>query len=342
MASSAEPVYDYDEQYSQEEKLTEVSDQGTLGILHGSEVSQQISTAKHFPRSIAQFRKDAFKAVTLDEQTAAECIYAIPRDGKVIEGPSARFAEILANAWTNCRCGARVVGEDEGFVTAQGVFTDLQQNVSYSYEVRRRISDSKGRRYSADMIQTTANAVCSIALRNAILKGIPKAYWKGLYLAAKQTIVGKLETLASRRQDKIALFKAYGVSADMVYRVLGVKGIGDITPDHLVVLNGMLTSLESGESTVEQMFAAPDTQDRATAEKSSRTVEEIKAKYKKAGSPPQEVIVDVGENLDAEPPEPVKIAAQEAQEKLQAKRGKPGAKPTAVKDIKPGLPMDDF
>jgi len=39
----------------------------------------------------------------------------------------------------------------------------------------------------------------------------------------------------------------------------------------------------------------------------------------------------------------VRLDLEQAQEKLQAKRGKPGAKPTAVKDIKPpGLPMEDF
>lgn len=56
-------------------------------------------------------------------------------------------------------------------MTAQGVFHDLERNVAITYEVRRRIVDKNGRRYKPDMIGVTANAACSIALRNAILRG---------------------------------------------------------------------------------------------------------------------------------------------------------------------------
>jgi hypothetical protein len=38
------------------------------------------------------------------------------------------------------------------FVTAQGVFHDLERNVAITYEVQRRIVDKEGHRYSADMV----------------------------------------------------------------------------------------------------------------------------------------------------------------------------------------------
>ena len=135
-------------------------------LIASAEIDQQIATAHKYPRSLALFRKEALAMVTLTEVVAQECIYALPRDGKVIQGPSARFAEIMLHAWGNARAGARTVHEDDTFITAQGVCHDLQRNVAITFEVRRRITDKKGRRYSADMIGVTANAASSIALRS--------------------------------------------------------------------------------------------------------------------------------------------------------------------------------
>ena len=103
--------------------------------------------------------------VTLNESIAQQCIYALPRDGKTIEGASARFGEIVASAWGNCRAGARTVNEGTEFITAQGVFQDLERNVAITYECSPRIVDKNGRKLllGPDMIGVTANAACSIA-----------------------------------------------------------------------------------------------------------------------------------------------------------------------------------
>lgn len=228
---------------------------GMIALLNKSEIDQQIATAHKFPRSLKRFRDEALQMVTLDESIAEECIYALPRDGKVIEGPSARFAEIIASAWGNCRAGARVVDDRGEFVTAQGVFHDLERNVAITYEVQRRIVGKGGRRYSPDMIGVTANAACSIALRNAILKGVPKAFWSQMEDAARQVIKGDFKTLANRRAAAIQKFQHYGVSEAQICARLEVAGVEDIGLDHLVVLRGLLTAIKEGDTTPEQAFA---------------------------------------------------------------------------------------
>jgi hypothetical protein len=220
-----------------------------------AEYDVQIATARRYPRSIKQFINDATELVTLNEQVADDCIYALPRDGKTIEGPSARFAEIILHAWGHTRAGARVVNEDGRFITAQGVCHDLQSNTLIAYEVRRRITKSSGQKYNDDMVGVTGNAASSIALRNAITKVIPKALWEPIYQQARKVVMGNATTLANRRATALTHMQKFGATEEMVLRKLGVKGVEDITLDHLVTLRGFATALKEGDSTVEQLFA---------------------------------------------------------------------------------------
>jgi hypothetical protein len=238
----------------EERELSSVAGNGALATISRAEIDQQVATARAFPRSIKHFRSECMDMVTLTERIAEECIYALPRDGKTIEGPSARFAEIIASAWGNCRAGARVVGEDRDFVIAQGAFHDMERNVHISYEVKRRIVDKHGNRFKPDMIGVTANAACSIALRNAILKGVPKAFWSDMYDAARRVIMGDSKTLATRRADAMAYLQKFGATEAAICKTLAVPGIEDIGLEHLVTLKGIATAIKDGDTTVEQAF----------------------------------------------------------------------------------------
>lgn len=239
---------------------------GTLARLVESEINQQVATAKRYPRSLQRFADEAMQMVTLDKATAQECMYALPRDGKSIVGPSARFAEIVASAWGNNRAGARVVDVGGEFVTAQGVFHDLERNVAVTIEVQRRITDKHGRRYKEDMIGVTGNAAVSIALRNAILKGVPKAFWAPMFEAVLTVIRGDAKTLADRRGQALDYaMKSHAVSAERVCNALGVEGVNDIGLDELVTLRGMLQAIKDGDSTADQLF--PETAARNSSSK---------------------------------------------------------------------------
>jgi hypothetical protein len=246
--------------------------------------------------------------ITLDAESAAACIYALPRgkekneqtgkwEQKIVKGPTARFAEVIAATYRNNRYRSRTVSEDEQFITAEGLFLDLENNVAVSCEVRRRITDREGRRYNSDMVAVTANAAQSIALRNAVLKGIPKAIWKGLYLAAEQVIVGDRKTLADRRQATFDQFKAFSMTPPMVCSLLGVSGLAEVDGDHLVTLQGILTALRDGDTTVEQLLA--NTGSAEVAAKGKERLEEVKSKYREPA---------------------IAAAAQIAQQRLKQKR----------------------
>ena len=231
--------------------------EATLAVsLARVEIDHQIATARAMPRSIQRAVQNIMTLATLDEETAEECIYSLPRGGKPIIGPSARFAEIISSQWGNSRVASRVVTVDrfEKFVEAEAVFHDLETNAIRTARVRRRIVDNKGRVFNDDMIQVTGNAASSIAARNVVLASVPKAVWRKAYASVEQVLRGDVKTLGERREKAMKAFAAFGVKPDQVFVALGVAGIEDITLDHMTVLTGMHSTLKSGEATVEAMF----------------------------------------------------------------------------------------
>jgi len=262
---------------AEEREVSMAPDMGLVSTISKAELDQAITTARAYPRSLKRFVTECMDMATLNEQIASECIYALPREGKIIEGPSARLAEIVASAWGNCRAGARIVEEGREFVTAQGVFMDLERNVSITYEVRRRITGRDGRRFKADMIGVTANAACSIALRNAVFKGVPKAFWSSIYDAARKVIAGDSKTIANRRAEALAYLQKVGATEKMVLERLGVAGIEDIGQDELVLLRGLATAIKEGDTTVEEAFAPQDQAGAPAATQTGRAKDALKA-----------------------------------------------------------------
>lgn len=256
------------------------SDLSITQLISKAEIDQQIATAKQYPRGIKRFIQTAIELATLDEDTAEDCIYALPRTEKdpitgktvkkTIEGPSARLAEICHHAWGNCIAGARVLDDRGEFITAQGIFHDLETNSKVSFEVRRRITTKRGDRYSADMIAVTGNAAASIALRNAVFKGIPKAFWGKIYEAARQVVAGDSQTLVNRRGKAIAHMQKLGVTVEMIVETLGVESLEDIGLDHLVTLRGIATAIKESETTVEEAFGKKDAQPNGGDDKKNK------------------------------------------------------------------------
>jgi hypothetical protein len=239
--------------------LVTTTEAGALAQLNASEIQQQIATAHAFPRNVKTFRDEVQSLATLTADVAEECSYSLPRKDKEgnsvpIIGPSARFAEIVAMSWGNCHAAARVVDDKGTHVVAQGVFWDLQKNARITYEVSRSIVYRNGGRYSADMIGVTGNAACSIALRNAILKGVPKAFWADLWEQSRKVAVGDAHTLAERRTVAFKKLALLNVSPEMILAKLKRASAADITLDDLGLLLGVYQALKEGDSTVEEQF----------------------------------------------------------------------------------------
>jgi len=220
-----------------------------------AEVDIQISTAKRYPRPELSVIRDKVRDLALvDKDTAESCWYALPRAGKVIEGPGVRFTEILATCYQNLRMAGRVVGIDEKFVTCEGACMDLENNVGASSEVKRRITDKYGKRFKDDMIVVTANAAIAIATRNAIFKVVPRGLFKTTLDEIKAVGMGDERSLTQTRDAALAYFESQGVSQERVLTLLEKHAREDMTHDDVSTLRGLVTALKEGATSIEESF----------------------------------------------------------------------------------------
>lgn len=230
---------------------------GAVGAIVKSEAEAQLDAAHRYRRSVTNFQLEAKTLATITPEVAEACIYSLPRDGKMITGPSVRLAEIIASSYGNLHVGARVVDDDGRFITAQGIAWDLEKNLRATIEVKRRITTKNGRRFSDDMVAVTGNAAASIALRNAIFRVVPRAYVDVIYEDVKRVAIGDARSLSSRRADLLGRLATLGVSEERVLARLDIKGVADIGAEQIEVLIGLGTAIKDGTQTLDEAFPEP-------------------------------------------------------------------------------------
>lgn len=255
-----------------------------LESIERANVDMQISTAKKYPRSLSMVKGRMMDLATLDQETAESCFYKLNRQGKSIEGPSIRLAEIAASSFGNIRYGARVISNDGKKITAQGFSHDLETNVYCAVEISRRITKADGQAYSEDMQVVTGNAACAIALRNAMFKVVPFALVKPIYEAAKQAAVGDIKTLAERRTRMLKQFAAMGIDEKRICATLEKAGIEEIGLTELETLIGLYNAVKDGEQKIDEAFPVPIEKPKISSKPASKE-EKPAGKKAKASKP---------------------------------------------------------
>lgn len=227
-----------------------------IGEIERAQIDIQISTAKHFPRTISTAIDKAKNLACADPLVAKDCTYALKRGKKPITGPSIRLAEILATSWGNLRYAGRLISIEDRRVVAQGVCHDLESNSAASVEVSRSIITKEGVRYGDDMIRVTSQAAIAIAIRNAIFKIIPGGYVAQVQRAAQKVARGEEKGLKPRLADALAFFESIGVPAVRVLAALDVAKEDDIQWVHIDRLVQFAASINTGEATVAEIFGS--------------------------------------------------------------------------------------
>jgi hypothetical protein len=224
--------------------------------LQNAEIDRLIATAHKYPRRHDIAVKKMQELACYDEASAENCVYALPRGGKAIVGPSVGFANIVADSWGNCFDYGRWVYTDrkEKVVVTEGIFINWENNRRLVISDQRRIVDSRGRLYNDDMVIVTSKASTSIARRNVILNAVPRPLWYPIYERALYIVRGSQEQLADRRDKAIKALAQFGVELKRILLYLGISKPDEIGVEHIPTLRGMYTQLRDGAVTVEEMF----------------------------------------------------------------------------------------
>lgn len=283
-------------------------DVSAVATLARSETEAQLDAAHKHPRAVKRFLNEAMTLATLTKEVAESCIYALPRGGKVISGPSVRLAEIIASSYGNLHVASRVVDVEEKEVVAQGVAWDLEKNLRVSVEARRRITGKSGRRYDDDMITVTGAAAGSIALRNAIFRVVPRAYVDVIYSKVREVAVGDAKTLATRRQEVYARLQKIGVPAERILPVVHRSALEDVGLDDLEVLIGLGTAIKDKGMAIDDAFPPIDSAPGKAAVVMQALAPKAKASAKTKPEPvaataPTEAPPPAVDEMDPEPEE---------------------------------------
>lgn len=265
-------------------EAVEIIQPTALQAIQRAEIDSTIATAKNYPRDMKLALKNVEEMATLTEAIAEECHFSLPKTDKNgrkinIQGPSIRFAEILASQWGNLRIASRVVEVGAKQVVAQGICLDLESNVAYDVEVRRSIVSKDGRRYSEDTVTTNANACAAVAQRNAVLKTVPKPLWNPIYEATLLKIGSDKMGLADRWQKAMAWFSSRGVEEKVLRAAIGIKRASDVTQERIQRLVGWRNAIEEDPTAVDEIFGNldPEKTEQSGLEPARATPTEVKA-----------------------------------------------------------------
>lgn len=231
-----------------------------LAEIERASIDMQVATAHQYPRSIARFKESALALVTLDEDTAASCLYRRPvgkdqnGDEKYAEGMSVRMAEIVAGCYGNLRVATRTIESTPRYVVAQGVAHDLESNYLATAECKEATVKKDGRPYDERMRIVIEKAAHAKARRDAIFAVVPRASAKFLEVAAKELLFGNAASI-SKWRDRIAKWvKSLGIDERRVWSALRVGGVDDLKQTEIETLVGIQTALKSGDTTLDEAF----------------------------------------------------------------------------------------
>jgi hypothetical protein len=232
---------------------------GALEAMERAQIDMQIATAKRYPRSVLKVKAEIIALATMDEETASSCFYTLKRGDKVIQGPSIRLAEIAFSSWGNIRAGTRISSTvTDGpmpHVVVQSVAHDLEKNTCITMEKRRRVFKKKSKPApDEDDVNLAANACSSIAMRDAILRVIPKTIINSACAEAKRVAIGDAKSLVAKRQAVIARLKQMGVAEDRILAAVGCTKVDEIDGEGMAALIGFGTAIRDGEMTIEDAF----------------------------------------------------------------------------------------
>jgi len=255
--------------------------------LEKAAVDVQVATAKAYPRD----RQKAMQAIVAEALMDSESMVYTLRyrdresgETKVVKGPSIRLAEIIMQNWGNLRVWATVIESRPEYIRARGSAWDVQTNAWGNEEVIVPTLDRHGKPLHDRLRIIYQQVAISKALRNAILRVIPRSVVNTVMQAIERQQPVTPKAIAGIRD----WLRRVGVSEAVACRVVGAQSLDNLTPAQLSTLRGIYAAIRDGEMTVEEAFAAEVSEEAdATESQETRTQPKQEPQESPAGPEPK-------------------------------------------------------
>lgn len=223
------------------------------------EVQGAILVAQKCPRDeVRAYKKiiDSAKRKSLAESA----VYAYPRGGQIIKGPSIRSAETIAKYWGNLDYGIKELSQDnknhvsEVMAYAWDLETNTRQckvfKVSHTRIAKGIIKTLTDPR---DIYELVANQGAR-RLRACILGIMPSDIVEDFINECEKTLAGdNSKPLKERIKEMVKAFEALGVSQDMIEKRFGCRADSFIEKQ-LVDLRAIYKSIKDNFQTIDNFF----------------------------------------------------------------------------------------
>lgn len=188
---------------------------------------------------------------------AEQAMYAYPRGGKLITGPSIRLAESIGQYWGNLDCGIVELSQSNGVSVAQAFAIDLQTNyrITKTFHVKHERHTKKGvtkLKDPRDIYELVANNGAR-RLRACILAVIPGDVIDAAVDQCRKTLESNDMPIAEQVRKMVSAFDELGVKVEHLEKRLG--HVLDATiPAEIVTLKSIYKSIKDGMAKREDFF----------------------------------------------------------------------------------------
>lgn len=236
-------------------------------------LKQMQEQAHKYPRDLIKVQKNATDELMIVPDLAKVSYYSIPyNQGKAnesrVEGIGIKGAMTLARNWGNSLNGGRVSSEDKSNFYCEGMFYDLENNMTSMRPIRvSKFYKPKGGQglvpRDGDLLYNAVQAGISKAIRNAILATLPDWLKSGYFNTAKHIVLNPPKELGKNVKSiqerivegKNAIIRKFGVTPQEmeIYLSENADSIED-DASLLVHIQGLFNALKDGEYSVDKVF----------------------------------------------------------------------------------------
>lgn len=293
------------------------------------EIQIRMAAAYKFPRNVQQC------LIEIDQtckrfKFAETAMYAYPRGGQLVEGPSIRLAECIAYSWGHIDFGFVELETTNDSILIEAYAWDLQKNVKQSrvFRIKNERHTRKGKTKlddPRDIYENFAN-LAARRLRAAVLAIVPNWVVAEAVEVCQKTLENPSRgTIDERINTMVKAFADMKVDIEMLEKRLGHK-ITATTAQELATLQKIYVSLRDGMSSREQWFefdkprATSDLNDKFNQLKESSSEQSKEDARANTSGEQRETGEGAGENKTQQRTEPTQTTKPETRDNTQQEK----------------------